>query len=78
ASYLQRQLRALESLNPCVPRSVEQYQALLVAITQPRHWFVAPLSDVQQRLRSELPRWLLHAGVTDSLAYARLLQKAAL
>lgn len=77
ASYLAQQLREIARIDRRSPGTVAHYQALLSHITDPRRWFINPLSPWQQRLRDELPLWLLHASADDSLAYARLLQALA-
>ncbi|UII72613.1 hypothetical protein LVW35_05390 [Pseudomonas sp. HN11] len=73
ASYLACQLRDLDAIDRTVERTPEQVLGLLDYITDPRRWFADRLSPQQQQLREALPRWLLHASVDDSLAYARLL-----
>ena len=78
ASYLQRQLQEIASLDPTVPRTVHEYQALLATITDSRRWFVPHLSARQQYLREQLPLWLAHAGVDACIAYAQLLQALVL
>ena len=78
ASYLARQLRELASIDLKVPRTAEHYQALLSYILDARRWFVPRLTPFQQRVRSEMPLWLAHAGHEDAIAHARLLQKQVL
>ncbi|MGY2376964.1 dermonecrotic toxin domain-containing protein [Pseudomonas sp. SDO524_S393] len=77
ASFLADQLRAIAEIDCRVPRTASDYQAMLDYILDPRRWFSSPLSPVQATLQAELPVWLAHAGVEDSLAYARLLQALA-
>ncbi|WP_339435858.1 hypothetical protein [Pseudomonas sp. EL_65y_Pfl1_R32] len=78
ASYLQRQLREIASLDLAVPRAVEDYQALLRTITDVQRWFIPRLSPRQQQLRDQLPLWLLHVDGQTCSAYARLLQAQVL
>lgn len=78
ASYLALQLQEIALLDPLVPRSVEDYQALLGMITDSRRWFVAALSPRQQTLREQLPLWLVHATPDQCIAYAQLLQALVL
>lgn len=78
ASYLQRQLQEIASLNLSVSRSVQDCQTLLATITDSRRWFVPTLSTRQQNLREQLPLWLAHAGTDACIAYAQLLQALVL
>lgn len=78
ACYLQRQLQEIASLSPRVPRSLEDYQALLSMITDSRRWFVVPLSERQLSLQEKLPLWLAHADADACIAYAQLLQALVL
>lgn len=78
ASYLQRQLQDIASLDPGVPRALEDYQALLGMITDSRRWFLQPLTDRQQYLHDKLPLWLAHADSDACIAYAQLLKALVL
>lgn len=78
ASYLQRQLQEIASLDLRVPRSLEDYQQLLAIITDSRRWFEPNLSARQQYLRDHLPPWLAHADSDACIDYAQLLQALVL
>lgn len=78
ASYLQRQLLDIASLNPKVPRPLAEYQQLLGMITDSHRWFVPQLSERQQYWLDKLPLWLAHADADACIAYAQLLQALVL
>ncbi|KGE67503.1 MULTISPECIES: hypothetical protein [Pseudomonas] len=78
ASYLQRQLLDIASLNPKVPRPLAEYQQLLGMITDSHRWFVPPVSERQQYWLDKLPLWLAHADADACIAYAQLLQALVL
>lgn len=78
AAHLERQLQEIASLNPRLPRSVQDYHQLLGYIVNTQRWFVPALSAAQQALRPALPLWLAAADSDDSLAAATLLHGLAL
>lgn len=78
ASYLQRQVLEIASLDANVPRTVDDCQTLIATITDYQRWFVPQLTARQQYLRGQLPLWLAHAGNEQSIACAQLLRALVL
>ncbi|CAM2879486.1 hypothetical protein SAMN04490207_4984 [Pseudomonas gessardii] len=74
ASYAERQCTEVLAIDRTVPRTPDQYQALLDYVTDPNRWFESVLTPLQLRMQDELPLWLAHASPQDSLAYAGELQ----
>lgn len=78
ASYLERQLLEIAHIDTRVPRTTQDYSAMLGIITDSQRWFVPSLTTRQQRLFERLPLWLAQAPQQDAVLCAQLLQALVL